>query len=129
MRNRANILIYGQTHAKKLSKRLINGHQLHLMLQKRSKNVDPTQQWYSDLLQDRLGKGARRPYLHAGGTQHTPPVPIQAEHKGVGQAVQWRRQDVQQGEGEGGILRVEGIMEPVGRKRWGGDTETSSSFI
>lgn len=75
------------------------------------------------MLQNRLEKGARRPYLHAGGTQHTPPVPVQAEHKGIGQAVQRCRQDVQQGQGEGGILRVEGIMEPVGRKRWGGDTE------
>lgn len=75
------------------------------------------------MLQNRLEKGARRPYLHAGGTQHTPPVPVQAEHKGIGQAVQRRRQDVQQGQGEGGILGVEGIMEPVGRKRWGGDAE------
>lgn len=31
-------------------------------------NVHPTQQWYSDLLQTTLGKGARRLYLHAGGT-------------------------------------------------------------
>lgn len=71
------------------------------------------------MLQNRLEKGARRPYLHAGGTQHTPPVPVQAEHKGIGQAVQRRRQDVQQGQGEGGILRVEGIMEPVGQKKVG----------
>lgn len=36
---------------------------------------------------------------------------------------------MQQGEGEGGILRVEGIMEPVTRKRENTESETLSSFI
>lgn len=65
-------------------------------------------------------------YLHASWAHQTPPVPVQAKDEGVGQAMERCRQDVQQGEGEGRILRVEGIMKPGGGER---DREVLSSPI
>lgn len=63
-------------------------------------------------------------YLHAGWAQEAPPIPIQAKHKGIGQAVEWCRQDVQKCEVEGRCLRVEGVMEPGG----GGKKRRQRSF-
>lgn len=56
-------------------------------------------------------------YLHASRAQYAPPIPVQAKDKGIGQAVEWCWQDMQQGKREGWILRVEGIMEPIGEQR------------
>lgn len=96
------------------------------MVQKAENNRDATSG--HGRASNQTAESVRAPYLHAGGTQNTPPVPVQAEHKGVGQAVQRGQQDVQQGQGEGGLLGVEGVMEPVGgrggrRHRGGGDIE------
>lgn len=55
-------------------------------------------------------------YLHAGGAQQTPPFPIQAKDKGVGQSVERSRQDVQQGEREGRILWIGGVVDPGGER-------------
>lgn len=61
-------------------------------------------------------RGVENWYLHAGGAEEAPPVPVQAEDEGVGQAVERRRQDVQQGEREGRLQGVEGVMEPDGQR-------------
>lgn len=62
-------------------------------------------------------------YLHSSWAHEAPPVPIQAKDEGIGQTVERRRQDMQQGEREGWILWVECIMEPVGRREGGRERE------